>query len=274
MVDTVVIKLGGGLITNKQLLRTPRLDIIEQNCKEVQEIVALGYNVILVHGAGSYGHLLAKEFRIGEGYIEGFNHTFSDCNSQEEAVEKIRIDMLDLNQYLFDELSKVDITCVTLPPHTWAKNTGKEFEGSLEVFESTPHGIVAMCYGDVVECDGESKFGILSGDDLVYRLSAELPNVVRVIFALGGVDGVLERPPADGEEQLLIPLMSPHREFSSIHDTEIDVTGGISLKVNRSFELAKNGIEVTFVNGAVPGRIVDAAKNEPVIGTKFALFPQ
>lgn len=274
MGERVVIKLGGGLLTEKSELRTPRLDIIKSCVLEIQEIMSRGIDVILVHGAGSFGHLLAKEFRISEGNIEDFSHEFGGCTSQREAIKQIRKDMLELNQYIFDECTALDITAITLPTHLWASNTGPEFLGDLTIFSTTPSGIVTICYGDVVDCDGEKQFGILSGDDLVYRLASEVEGVRRVVFALGGVDGVLEQPPEVGKEQLLIPLMNPEREYASMHDSSIDVTGGIGLKVQRSLELAKNGIEVIFVNGEVRGRIVDAAFNEPVVGTKFTLFAQ
>lgn len=270
----IVLKLGGGLITEKGELREPRFDIIEQCANEIKQIMLSGYEVILVHGAGSYGHLMAKEFRIAEGKISNFSHHFSDCSSQEEAVAQIRKDMLELNQYIVSALEAVQVECHTFPTHVWARNTGPQFEGDLTQFTSLQSNHVSICYGDVVDCDGDAEFGILSGDDLVYRLASEISDVRRVVFGLGGVDGVLEQPPEQGKEQLLIPLMNPNRDFSSEHQHEIDVTGGIGLKVSRSLDLAKAGIEVIFVNGEVPGRLTDASKNDPVIGTKFALFAQ
>jgi isopentenyl phosphate kinase len=274
MAERIVMKLGGGLITEKGEFRSPRLDIIQQCAKEIQQIVLDGYEVILVHGAGSFGHLMAKEFRIAEGKISNFSHDFSDCSSQEEAVVQIRKDMLELNQYIVSALDEFNVVCHTFPTHVWARNTGPQFHGDLSQFSSLQSNHVSICYGDVVDCDGDAEFGILSGDDIVYRLASEIPDVRRVVFGLGGVDGVLEQPPEQGKEQLLIPLMNPDRDFSSQHQHEIDVTGGIGLKVSRSFELAKVGIEVIFVNGEVPGRLTDASKNDPVIGTKFALFAQ
>ena len=56
-----------------------------------------------------------------------------------------------------------------------------------------------VTHGDVVECDGPRQFGILSGDDLVYRLATELCDVKRLVFAMGGVEGVLREPP-NGED--------------------------------------------------------------------------
>ena len=43
---------------------------------------------------------------------------------------------------------------------------------------------------------GPAAFGILSGDDPVHRCAVELPNVLRVVFAMGGADGVLQETTA------------------------------------------------------------------------------
>ena len=55
-----------------------------------------------------------------------------------------------------------------------------------------------ITHGDVVPVDGDMKFGILSGDDLVVRLCLEIPNVKRLVFAIGGVDGLLSIHPSMG----------------------------------------------------------------------------
>jgi isopentenyl phosphate kinase len=80
------------------------------------------------------------------------------------------------------------------PPHHWAQGVGAEFEGDLARFNVRP-GTVAVTFGDVVPVAGDAEFGILSGDDLVYRLATEVPYVERLVFAIGGVDGLLRCPP-------------------------------------------------------------------------------
>ena len=55
-----------------------------------------------------------------------------------------------------------------------------------------------ITHGDVVPVDGDMKFGILSGDDLVVRLCLEIPTVKRLVLAIGGVDGLLSIHPSMG----------------------------------------------------------------------------
>ena len=73
MTDVVVVKFGGGLITNKAKLCTPDLAIIEQLVAVVKRCLESGLQVIVVHGAGSFGHLRAKYWRLNEGLLPGWN---------------------------------------------------------------------------------------------------------------------------------------------------------------------------------------------------------
>ena len=52
--------------------------------------------LVIVHGAGSFGHMKAKEFRLAEGRVAGI--------SQDEAVAEVRNDMLELNQKVVSSL--------------------------------------------------------------------------------------------------------------------------------------------------------------------------
>ena len=51
--------MGGGLITDKTQLKSIRENNITKVSKIIAEILADGNSVILVHGAGSIGHLEA-----------------------------------------------------------------------------------------------------------------------------------------------------------------------------------------------------------------------
>jgi isopentenyl phosphate kinase len=70
MRERVVIKWGGGLITDKTTLCTPKLDVIEALATSVRRCLDNDLDVILVHGAGSYGHLRAKHWRLNEGRVD------------------------------------------------------------------------------------------------------------------------------------------------------------------------------------------------------------
>ncbi|MAE79769.1 MAG: hypothetical protein CL967_08435 [Euryarchaeota archaeon] len=269
MRERVVIKWGGGLITDKSKLCTPNLSALQKLAEAVSSCCKQGFDVLLVHGAGSYGHLRAKRWKLQQGYLP--EHTFSpseECSTQYDALELVRREMLELNQHVCDSLRQVGLEPQIHPPHIWAKNTGVDFHGDLGRFEHQEPGEIHVTFGDVVDVDGDAKFGILSGDDLVVRLAVELPNVQRLVFAIGGVDGLLRVPPEIAVESDLIEVWSPDVQFEGTHHSDIDVTGGIGLKAARGAYVAEKGIHVFMVNGDVQERVLGALLGKSVRGTE------
>lgn len=264
----VVIKWGGGLITDKHTLKRVRLDVIGELADQIIACHQEDIDVVLVHGAGSFGHLKAKQWRLAEGHLPDANFGRPNGQSQEDGVEAVRKDMLELNSHIMDALAKRNIPAIAFPPHQWAKGTGLKFEGDIRLLE-VPQGVVLVTFGDVVDCKPPQRFGILSGDDLVARLALKLPRVKRVVFAIGGVDGVLAKPPSEATQKDLLEVLTAESIFKGEHQSNIDVTGGIGLKVHRSLQVAKQNIEVTIVNGQCPERVLAACCGRPTRGTKI-----
>ena len=252
MAGTVVIKWGGGLITHKDKLCSVNQNVIDSLanvCKNSNK------KLVIVHGAGSFGHMKAKKFRLAEGRVAGL--------SQDEAVAEVRNDMLELNQKVVSSLKSRGLDVRSFPPHQWAKGTGPNFSGELPLYEG-----ITVVYGDVVD-DESNDFGILSGDDLMVRYAKELPDVERAVFAIGGVDGILRVPPSKAGPGDLIEEWNPSMEFEGEHAAEIDVTGGIGLKATRGSMIASRGVDVILVNGEIPQRVADAIEGLPVVGTRI-----
>lgn len=266
MRERIVVKWGGGLITEKSTLKTVNSQAIEQLALELHDVVNNGVDVVLVHGAGSFGHLQAKRYRLAEGRQHG---DIEGPMTQDEAVVAVQQDMLELNDHVMAALTAHEISAVRLPPHDWVHGTGLDFEANFDLFTSAPNGIVMVTFGDVVTRDPPHDFGILSGDDLVARLVMELGNIRRLVFAMGGVDGVLKSAPVEGQPQELIEVMTPSTLYDGEHAAEMDVTGGIGLKIQRGFEAANHGCEVLLISGEVPGRFSSACMGLPVVGTRL-----
>ena len=267
MVRRIVVKFGGALITKKDEQCVAHRDIIRKLCAEVHSICQDDVQVIIVHGAGSFGHLKAKRWRLNEGFIPDFNAAGDACTSQSEAVAEVRKDMMELNSIIVSELKALGLEVRSHPPHKWATNVGPSFSGSLEEFHPSDPNIVHVTFGDVVDVSDQRLFGILSGDDLVARLSLELPNVESLIFAMGGVDGLLKVPPHIATPEDLIEEWSPDIEYEGLHQSDIDVTGGIGLKINRGHLVAKSGVGVHLINGEYPSRIGALVRKESWRGT-------
>ena len=95
----VVLKLGGGLITDKSRYRQVRTDRIDAVSGVVRELRDSGMSVVLVHGAGSFGHLEARKWGLAEGIDD------ESYESQVRAISRVRTDMDDLNAVVIESLS-------------------------------------------------------------------------------------------------------------------------------------------------------------------------
>ena len=257
----VAIKLGGGLITDKGSMKKFDQKAVERVVGSLSSVSELGASIILVHGAGSFGHLLAKKWGIENGL------NIHQEEEQVEAVREIRSDMRELNGLVIQKMAEGGLECSGHPPSDWAKGTGARFTGDVSIFERESMDPIPVTFGDVVDTGDKSRFGILSGDDLMLRLSTEL-EVTHSIFLIGDSEGVLTGPPdEDGSE--LITHLGPNTKINRRHEVDIDVTGGIGLKIDRALEIAKLVGEVWIIDGREPDRVLELLTSGETIGTKI-----
>ena len=196
----VAIKLGGGLITDKGSMKKFDQKAVERVVETLSSVSELGASIVLIHGAGSFGHLLAKKWGIANGL------DIQKEGGQWEAVKVIRSDMRELNNLIIGKMEERGLECIGYPPSDWAKGTGALFTGDISIFQGRCGQPIPVTFGDVVDTDDESKFGILSGDDLMLRLSTEL-QVTHSIFLIGDSEGVLTGPPDESGSELILSLI-------------------------------------------------------------------
>jgi len=252
------------LITDKSAMKTVDHEIVSQLCQMISDLLAQGHTVTIVHGAGSFGHLKAKEWRIAKGADEEI------LTEQVLAVDSIRQDMRELNSILCESLNESNITTRSLPPSDWAQETGPQFIGDLSPIQQTPPEIVAVTFGDVVDCDPPKLFGILSGDDLMVRIGREIPTITHCIFLLGDTEGLLSGPPSDPNAEL-IQIWTPKQAIIGEHDSSQDVTGGIFLKLSSAAKIAEVVEHVWLLDGRCPERLQEILENGTTRGTRISL---
>ena len=263
-----VIKLGGGLITVKSGLCEPDLASIRVSTGAIATLVEDGWQIALVHGAGSFGHARAKRWRLSEGPVDVDLGEEDGITNQLEAVQAVRQDMMDLNRLVTNALAEHGIDSVTYSPHKWANGTGDSFSGNLDFLGDH---MTTITYGDVVDV-GDVGFGILSGDDLMLRIAKEWGDVDACIFCLADCDGILTNPPGHRDSTLL-DTWDPTVGFGGRHESEIDVTGGIDYKAHRAASIAEIVPSVWFVDGRYADRIVGACNGINTIGTRIFKTP-
>lgn len=238
--DITVLKVGGSAVTDKNAsagqVKADEMDRI------AKEIAGFSGKLVIVHGAGSYGHVYAKEYGLDKGFhLEGLLKTHDSVRELNEMIvqtlRKEGIPAVPLNPFAFSLCDDGRLTCLY---------TG-------QIAEMLKHDLVPVLHGDVC-MDTARGACILSGDQ-------SLPYVASALSAkrvgLGSAtDGVLD---SDGRT---IPEITPRTfDFFKKHiggSEGTDVTGGMLGKVSEILDLAeKTGIESCIFNANTPGNVAD-----------------
>ena len=253
----MLVKLGGSVLTNKERLKAPRGFVMYRLAKE---LASAREQIILVHGAGSFGHIRARKYKLDQGYIKG---------SQLDGVSEVQEDVRFLNLLLMETLRKTGSRPVSIPPGVVVRFRSGVLESmQMEVFRDyLAVGMMPVTFGDVVR-DIDWRFAICSGDDLMLELSrAFKPS--RCLFVVD-VDGVFASDPKGrGRPQFLEKVSRGDVGKVSLEVRKgVDVTGGIEGKLRKMFEAAEFTKECWILNGLAPGRLRDALNGKRFIGTK------
>lgn len=258
----LLVKLGGSVLTQKSRLRTPRPVAIR---RLATELASIREPVLVVHGAGSYGHILASRHRLNDG---------GSTPAKRSAAARVQADVRELDRLVVDALNRAGLAAVSIPPSAVLTLD----DGHVSTMDLTPFlefssmGFTPVTFGDVVR-DLKRSFSVCSGDLLMLELArAFRPD--RAIFA-ADVDGLFTADPKRRKNARLLETVGTKElstiEFSSTART--DVTGSIEGKVRRMFEIADHVGECMIVNGNVKNRVRDALRGRRVVGTRIARGP-
>jgi len=254
-----VLKLGGSAVTQKEKPLTPDLPAIERLANEISRAnVSL---LVLVHGGGSFGHPVAEQYGIKEGYSDP---------SQIIGFVKTHQAMTKLNKLIVDSLIKYNIAAVEVQPSSCMVTKSGRIQSMEErpLIKMLEMGFVPVLYGDAV-LDSERGFAILSGDQLVSSLAVRL-NADRIIIG-ADVDGLYTADPKIDPSARLIQHITLKELKNLQHKIEgsktTDVTGGMLGKMLELTPAVERGIRTIIVNAKKPNVVYKALKNEKVVGT-------
>lgn len=256
-----ILKLGGSVITKKDKPFTPNLESIDRLAVEIAK--ASVKSLIIVHGGGSFGHPVAKQYKLKEGYRRA---------SQILGFTKTRRVMTTLNGYIIDALIRHRIPAVAVQPSACTiTKEGRIFHIDMKpMLKMLKTGFVPVMYGDVVP-DLTLGFTILSGDQLIANLASDLA-AKRIIVGVD-VDGLYTADPKlDPKAQLIasLNLQELNRfQLAVGGSTSLDVTGGMFGKIAELMPIVEKGVEVIIINAGVPNRVYQALTNRGVVGTRL-----
>jgi len=262
----IVVKLGGSFLTRKSESDSFPIDIrlIEQAAPsfvfldrlrrisaETGDLLS-GQSLMLVHGAGPFGHALV------DGYRSGIEVTPVDIHGS----------MLVLNRLVMKSLGETGIRSETVSPFDTVEHRGEFVTGELSsrMKDLERRGIVPVSHGDVVPSDsgGIDGYEVVSGDTIACDIS--LSWKARKIIMVTDMDGILDVDPREGTgktipqigyEECVRMLRGRGRKGS-------DVTGGIAQKIISCERPIRAGIPLHIISGIRYGNLSAACAGEPV----------
>jgi isopentenyl phosphate kinase len=253
----ILVKLGGSVITDKTTYRTFRDVTVHRLARE---LLTTEEEKIVVHGAGSYGHIYAKEYALQSGLKE---------RRQIEGAAKVMHDVRELDNLVVGAFNDEGLWSAAVPPGSSVIMK----DGALSQMELWPFerflkiGITPVTFGDVA-LDDEKGVSICSGDQLMMRL-AERFRPRKVIFC-ADVDGLFTADPNCDPKATLIEEVDKDT-LHTIPRTErcVDVTGSIYAKIEYMLKIARHAGECEIINGNAEGRLAETIADRRVVRSRI-----
>jgi isopentenyl phosphate kinase len=221
---TVVLKLGGSVITEKDRPETLDGEALDAAADAVADAVVHGdlTDLVLVHGGGSFGHHHASDAGV------------TTTAGTTDAADAIAIHgaMKTLNQFVLSRLHQRDVPALPVHPlSAGSRDAGGDLDLPLtQVARMLDEGFVPVLHGDVLATAGEGVT-VLSGDEIVTTAATALE--ADRVGLCSTVPGVL-----DAEDEV-IPEITSFEDVASVlggSDAE-DVSGGMAAKVRQLLDL-------------------------------------
>lgn len=269
MSELVFVKLGGSVITDKTRPETVRPGAITRLAEEIASALAdrsgpagttePGLRLVLGHGSGSFGHMVANRYRTRQGV-----HTAADWR----GFAQVASTAARLNRIVTDAFLAAGVPVWSIQPSASALSRNGELlfleTGPIEAALS--RGLVPLIYGDVAL--DELLGGTIISTEQFFAYLARSLRPARLIL-VGVVDGVFEADPLHDPSARRVPEISS-ANWSQVHDAlgdsyGTDVTGGMLAKVEEMVRLVRElpDLEIYFLSGERPGAVRMALSDKP-----------
>lgn len=256
-----LIKLGGSIITNKEVPMMVREDVLHRLVQEIAQFrKETGKLCIVGHGQGSFAHAPALRYKT----MEGFVHKESPMGMAITQDSAAQLNRIVVRQFLSEQIPAVSF----LFSNSMVLEAKKARHWCGEVLlQYLEKGLVPVTGGDVI-VDAKQGCTIWSTEQVLAYLAEELPKsgyTVEKVIHVAEVDGVLD---ASGQ---VIPEINRH---SSEHVKKLitgtkgfDVTGGMWHKIEESLQLANHHIQSVILSGMEKDNLYNCLMNKAYRGT-------
>lgn len=269
MNSVLLIKLGGSVITNKDIPMSLRLDVLKRLVNEIararQELCQQENGPLLVvgHGQGSFAHVPATQYKTMDGFIN---------NESPMGMAIVQDSAAQLNRLVIREFLEAGIPAVSLYASNCLVTANRKPEAYFtEVFEQyLKRELFPVTCGDVI-VDTKQGCTIWSTEEILSFFAQQFQKKgweVNQIIHVVEVDGVYNL------HKHLIPKITKENwqeVKNAITATKgFDVTGGMGLKVEESLALAKLGITSKIISGLKKDNLYNALIGKQSIGTEIS----
>lgn len=255
--EAVVLKLGGSVITQKALgVPRVRSTTLRRLAREIA--AARPRRLVLVHGAGSYGHPIVQATGIDRG-VRDFRGRLAWAETQ--CWQNV------LDVQIAASLGRAGVPAIPCQPSAMAVMRGGRIhrmdlaavEGLLDT------GMVPVLFG-VPAYDRSRGCSILSGDQIAPFVASRLR--FDLVVYVTDVDGVYDADPRVFPDAVRFPTIDgqtwPRVREALTPARKGDVTGGMRGKILELVGWARRGTRACVVDGNTPGRVRDALLGRPV----------
>lgn len=262
--SVVLIKLGGAIITNKEMPMQLRPDVLNRLVKEIAKARRDRPDTLFVvgHGQGSFGHVPAGKYKTMQGFIHE-DSRFGMAIVQDSAAQ--------LNRLVVHAFLEEGIPAVSMYPSNSLVTKGRQVDSfCVEVFEEyIKQGMFPITGGDVI-VDREQGCTIWSTEEVLAFFAQEFVkkgwNVGKIIHVTE-VDGFY-----DLQGKIIDHLTAKTwPEFkSAVTSTKgFDVTGGMMTKIEESLNLVSQGIESNIISGLKKNNLYNVLTDGEWTGTRI-----
>lgn len=245
--DFIVIKMGGSVLSNK--------DLFNNLIKDIATLKKLGLSIFLIHGGGSKISKKLDDLNIKSNFINGLRVTDDKIINivedvlvkfNKEIVKSLKNESCDAKEIT----SKENNVIIVKPENDTLGFVGKPTKINAniltEIIKTNEVPVIAS-----LGLDKNNQTFNINADSVAGAIAKELK--ARRLLMLSDVEGVLDK------DKKLISEINSDQAKQMIKD-EV-VSGGMIPKVNNCLDVAKNGVKAVC--------IIDGRKNHTVL---FELF--
>ena len=266
----IIIKLGGSILTDKNTPYSMRNKVIDSLISQISDYYRTSNQpkLIIIHGAGSFGHPIANSFSIQNGLNQNIPNQILGLTKTHQSVKK-------LNTKIVDDLLNRDMPVLSLTTSSVfvQEDSGLKFTGIKQIESLLDLGMIPILYGDIL-LHVSKNFSIISGDRVIFEICKSFISSVdtnykvdKIIFCFDQDGIIISKNEKDSE--VIQNIKSKDMDLLSLknYENSIDVTGNIRGKLQEIKKICELGIPVQLLNGQKPNLLIKALKKEKIVST-------